>query len=519
MSILWANWAIISDTVMAAEPTKQPTTQGLILRSVLVKNSTVFSSADWEGVIAPYLHQEVDFSTLLELQSQLSELYRAAGYPTSGFVLLAQEIKNGTVTYSAIEGKLVKIEIEGLSHLQDTYIRSRLEAAARPPLSVRQLQESLVLLQQSPLIETIEADFNPGVIQGESSLLVRVREASRWSLGLSSDNWENPQIGEVGMGVYARNLNMLGWGDNLDFEYKLTEKKGLDRLFASYRVPLNSLDTTVRLYYRNDETRVVEAPLEDVGLVTESSTFSVGVTHPLIKKPNQELNLEVNLDLRQSETFIFETIPFPNFGDSNRINLSVLRLSSSFLTRTPDTSFGIRSQLSLGLNGLGASESSDFVDTDFFGGQLQAQYAVRLSENWLFLTRFQGQGTLDSLPSMEQLAIGGVDTVRGYRRNIRSGDLGVTLSLELPYTIFSHEQWGDVSVSPFFDWGTTWNNTLPTIYPNSLASIGISLRWTVFPLINLQADYGVPLIEVPTPSTETLNDVGLNFQLQFGTTF
>lgn len=519
MSILWLSWTIIRVPVMATELTEESTAEKLRLRAVLVKNSTVFREADWKEIIAPYLNQEVDFPTLLELQRQLSELYRTAGYPTSSFVLLAQDIKNGTVTYEAIEGKLVVIEIEGLSYIQDNYIRSRLEAAARPPLSLTQLQSALVLLQQSPLIETIEAEFDAGVIQGESELLVRIVEAPRWYLGIRADNAENPQIGAVGMGVYGSNLNLWGWGDRLDFEYKLTQKRGLERLFASYTIPVNALDTIVRLYYRDDETRIVEAPLEDVGLVTESSTVSVGVTQPLLKKPNQELNLEMSLDLRQSETFIFETVPFPVFNDSNRINLSVLRLSSSFLTRTPETSFGLRAQLSFGLNGLGASKSGDFLDTDFFSGQLQAQSGFKLSENWLVLTRFQAQVTPDSLPSMEQFAIGGVETVRGYRRNIRSGDLGVALSLELPYTLFRSEKWGNISVSPFFDWGTTWNNTLPTVYPNSLASTGISLDWVLFPTFSLQVDYGVSLIDVPTLSTDTLNDAGLNFQLQFGTTF
>ncbi|MEA5537356.1 ShlB/FhaC/HecB family hemolysin secretion/activation protein [Crocosphaera sp. XPORK-15E] len=389
---------------MASE---RPTEERLILRSVSVENSTVFSSSDWDKIIKPYLNREVDFPTLLELQRQLTALYRNAGYPTSRFVLLDQDINNATVTYQAIEGKLVKITIEGLSHLQDSYIRSRLEAAASSPLSMTKLQEALVLLQQNPLIETIEADFEAGVIQGESTLLVRIVEAPQILLGIKADNWENPQIGAVGMSVYGSNLNVWGWGERLDFEYKLTEDRGLARLFASYTVPLNVDDTTLRLYYRDDDTRIVETPLEDVGLVTESSTFSVGVTQPLIKKPNEELNIDVSLDIRQSENFIFETIPFPTFGDSNRLNLSVLRLSASFLSRTPETSFGISSQLSLGLGVLGASPESDLLNTDFFSWQLQAQYAIKLSDNWIFLSRFQGQVTPDSLPSMEQFALGG----------------------------------------------------------------------------------------------------------------
>lgn len=519
VSILWISWTTLKAMVMATEPIQQPIKDGFILRSVLVNNSTVFSPKDLEDIIAPYLGQRVDYLTLIEIEEQLTQLYQQAGYATSGVFLPEQDINNGTVIYEAIEGELVEIEIEGLSHLQDSYIRSRIEEAANPPLSLVKLKESLILLQQSPLIESIETDFKQGVVQGENSLSIRIVEAPRWSFGVKADNWENPEIGEVGLGVYASNLNLLGWGDKVDFEYKLTESEGLDRLFVNYSVPVTVNDTKLNLFYRDDETQIVEDIFRDIGLVTQSSTLSIGVIQPIIKKPNEDLKFSMSFDSRESETFIFETIPFPIFGDSNRINLSVLRFSVTYLNRTPQSSFAIDSQFSLGLNMFNASRSLDLIDTNFFSARFQAQYAIKIDDNWIGLTRFQGQLTPNSLPAMEQIAIGGVESIRGYRRNIRSGDTGFILNIELPYTIIQTEDWGTFSISPFLDWGGTWNNDVPTVYPNNLVATGVAFKWFLDPTFSLEADYGVPLVEGLSFSRETLNDSGFHIQLKFGTRF
>ncbi len=489
-----------------------------LLKSVFIEGSTALTPSDFASTIAPYLNREVNYEDLLELAEKLTQIYQQAGYSTSRVILPEQSLETGKVTYEAIEGRLGELEIDGLTHLQDSYIRDRLEAVAEPPLSLPKLQEALALLQQSPLIESIDANFNPGIIvAGESSLRVIVVEAPRWQLGIRGDNYENPQFGDFGVTFSASNQNLVGWGDRLDFDYKILE--GLNKLFARYSVPLNSQDGTLQVYYRDDDSRLVEEPLEDIGLVVESSTVSFGFTQPLLRTPNEEFNLGISLDLRQSEAFIFETIPFPLYNGSNRLNLSVLRLTQTYLSRSPDTSLGAFSQLSIGLGVFDSSPPGEFINTEFFSWQGQLQYASKLGEEWIFVARLLGQITPDSLPAIEQFPIGGVGSVRGYRQNIRAGDYGLNLSLETPVTLLSRPEWGTVSLTPFFDYGVVWNNELPTVYPNSLASLGVSLEWNLTPSLLLRLDYGVPLVDVPVLNDSSLTDAGVNFLVQFGTRF
>ncbi len=486
---------------------------------VQVMGSTAFSEEDFAPVIAPYLHREITPEALRELGRQLTEVYKSAGYPTSEVVLPPQEIVGGRVVYQAIEGRLTELEIQGLRHIRESYIRERIELAASPPLSAPKLEEALVLLQQTPLIEKLEANLSPGLVMGESSLAVTVTEAPRWQLGIRADNAENPAIGEWGLGFSARNHNVFGWGDRLELEYKFTVDDGLDKFFASYTVPVNARDGTLRLSYRDDDTRIVEAPLLEAGLVTNSSTVSVGFQQPLWKSPDNEFILGGSLELRESETFIFETVPLPAFNGSNRLNLSISRFWQTFLARSAHSSLGIWSQFSFGLPIFDATSQSEFLNTEFFDWQGQVQYAAQLGGDWIFLTRLQGKWTPDSLPVIEQFAIGGGSTVRGYRQNTRSGDSGLTFSAEFRRPFWQDADWGTGTLYTFFDFGVIWNNQLPTTYPNSLASVGVGLEWEMEEWFLFGFNYGLRLIEDPTLGRKTLQDEGINLLLQLKTTF
>ena len=491
-------------------------TPELILNTIVVEGSTAFKQSDFAPLITPYLNRSVKYEELLELAEKLTKLYEESGFTTSQVVLLEQEINDGRLVYSAIEGQITQIKIDGLTHYQDSYIRSRIEAAVTTPFSPSQLGDALLLLQQESGIEKIKGEILPSYIEAQNSLSIQVDELpQRWSLRTNINNYDNPQFGEVGISTSLSNVNLLGWGDTIDLEYRLTKESSLNQRMVRYRLPLNIQNGTLQILYRDNEARVVESTLADIGLVTDSSTLSLSFNQPIIAKVNSNFSLGIDLDIRKSESFIFNTIPFPVFGESNRINLSVLRLSQLYLERSSTNSFSVRSQLSMGLDIFGASPVSELINTNFISWQFQTQYAFRINSNLFFVARYQSQLSLDSLPSIEQFTLGGVGSVRGYRQNLLATDNGMQLTLEAPLTVWSNPQSKSIVFIPFFDFGTGWNNSLPTFYPNSLASLGLSLQIDNLPFqnTNIRIDYGLKLINVPTLTDNSLQDIGLNFSI------
>jgi hemolysin activation/secretion protein len=85
--------------------------------------------------------------------------------------------------------------------------------------------------------------------------------------------------------------------------------------------------------------------------------------------------------------------------------------------------------------------------------------------------------------------------------------------------VVGERRWAEyVQVVPFVDYGRAWNTRFPTPEPQTLASVGLGLRWGVTvpaPMAvrpEFEVYWGVPLNHVKTPGG-SLQDLGLTLQL------
>ncbi len=374
------------------------------------------------------------------------------------------------------------------------------------------------MIQQDPLIEKIEANFTPRGNRNQAEITLTIKEAPRFQLAFRSDNEENPAIGEWGFSFLGSAQNITGFGDRFDFQYKITTETGLSKVDAFYFFPLTAHDQ-LSLEFRGNDTTILSEPFADLDLVNRTSTLGIGYQRSLLKTINNSFTLGLKLDLVETEAFIFNDKPFPRFDGKNRLNLTVLRFSQIYTSNSIDSFFALNSQFNFGINAFAASRASEFIDTEFFSWQGIVQYAQKLSDDLIFTVQIQGQLTPYSLPITEQFAIGGINTVRGYRRNIRIGDNGLIFSSELRQKIWQDRDWGIVQGYFFFDTGVTTNNKLSQAYPNTLASVGLGLKWEILETALLGVNYGLKLVNDPSFGSGTLQDDGINLFFQLQTKF
>jgi hemolysin activation/secretion protein len=192
--------------------------------------------------------------------------------------------------------------------------------------------------------------------------------------------------------------------------------------------------------------------------------------------------------------------------------VTVLRLSQDWEERSRQSVLAFRSQFSIGLDAFDATTNNTETDGRFFSWLGQFQWVQQLSPRALLLTRVYAQLTPDSLLSLEQFSLGGIDTVRGYRQNQIVSDNGVFGSIELRVPLTSDPN--VLQISPFFDVGTTWNERELNSDPATLASLGLGLRWLITPDLSVRLDYGIPLIESNNEG-DTLQDNGIYFSIQY----
>ncbi|MGL6337765.1 MAG: ShlB/FhaC/HecB family hemolysin secretion/activation protein, partial [Waterburya sp.] len=299
------------------------------------------------------------------------------------------------------------------------------------------------------------------------------------------------------------NYHLLGNGDILNFGYSRTLKNGLVRYEAGYTFPINKDDGTINVNYTDAETNIVEEPTSALDIQADFKSYHFTVRQPINLSRGEQLFVELGLEHIQSETFIDNDFSFafteglPN-GESK---ISALRLATEYINRGETSSLRVRSQFSLGIDLLDATVTNAGIDGLFWSWQGVAQWLKKLDNDLILASNLDIQLTPDKLLPIEQISVGGVNSVRGYRQNLSIGDNGVIGSVELQIPLFEFLRFDDgiVKLNPFIDGGTLWNNQDEEIEDSTLFSIGVGVSLEIAEVLNARVDYGIPLIEADLP--------------------
>ena len=483
------------------------------VKDIQVTGSTVLQPEIKELIKNSKLkYRTATFADLVCLRSRITALYLQNGYVTSGaFLADNQDLSQGIVKIQVVEGELEDIQIKGLNHLSENYVRSRLKIGATTPLNKQSLETALQLLILNPIIATVNAELTAGKRAGSNVLLLDIREADAFSTTLAVDNYRAPSIGEIQGSVNLTHNNLLGFGDRLSAQYDFTQ--GLDLYNFSYTIPWNSYDGTLGFSYDNGDSEIIEEQFRDFEIESETETISFNLRQPLLRSPNQEFTLSFGLDLRRRRTFLQgEPFAFPLGGQDGQSNTTVLKFSQDWVNRNTKSVLAARSQFNLGIDAFDATISNTEPDGKFFAWQGQLQWVQQLSARNLMVARVGGQFTPNQLLSLEQFSLGGVNTVRGYQENQLITDSGILGSIEFRVPLTKNPN--TLQLTPFFDFGTGWNHEEPESDPATLASLGLGLNCSVASQLNLNLDYGIPLIAVDDEG-DSIQEHGVHFSLSY----
>ena len=483
------------------------------VRDVRVRGNTVLQ-AEIDAELDRFKRHAVTLEDLVCLRSKITDLYLDNGYITSGaFIPNNQNLDDGVVEIEVVEGNVSEIAIAGLNRLAEGYVRSRLASATNKPINRQNLEEALQLLLQDPLIERVDAELTASSTTGSNILLLDIQEADAFFVGIGADNYRSASIGETQLTTGVSHNNLIGFGDRFNASYSLTE--GLDLYNISYTVPWNALDGTFSVSYDNSDSNIVDDEFQDLDIEGDTESFSFGIRQPIIRSPNTEFAVGFDFDLRRRQTFL-DGDPFSftaGLTDTDGIsNATVLRFSQEWVNRQPTRVFAARSQFSWGIDAFDATINDSGTDGRFLSWQGQFQWVEQLSPRILLVTRLGTQLTLDSLLSFEKFSLGGVNTVRGYEENRLVSDNGVLGSVELRLPVTSDPT--ELQLTPFVEVGTGWNNEQPDLDANTLASLGMGLRWEIAPDLDTRLDYGIPVVNTED-NGDSLQDNGIHWSLNY----
>ncbi len=322
-----------------------------MVKDIQVTGSNVLQAEIQELIKRSKLkYRTATFADLVCLRSRITALYLQNGYLTSGaFLVNNQDLSQGIVRIQVVEGELEEIQITGLNHLSENYVRSRINLAATTPLNQQSLETALQLLILNPIIATVSAELTAGKRPGSSVVLLDIQEADAFSTNLAVNNYRSPSIGEIQGSVNLTHNNLFGFGDRLNTNYDFTQ--GLDLYNFSYSLPWNSYDSTLGFSYDNSNSEIIEAQFRNLDIQSETETISFNLYQPLLRSPNQEFTLSFGLDLRRRRTFLQgEPFAFPLGGQDGESNATVLRFFQDWVHRNTQSVLAARSQFNIGID-------------------------------------------------------------------------------------------------------------------------------------------------------------------------
>ncbi len=496
----------------------------LHVRELRLVGSSVLPEARVAEVLRPFTGRAVSTEDLIAARDAVTGLYRELGYVTSGVVLPDQTPADGVVELVAIEGTLEGVEVEPTRHFRRSHLRRRVRGPRGAPVRIQDLERRLQLLQRDPLVERIDAHLAPGSTRGRSRLRLSVEERSPWRLEASLANDAAASLGGLRGGMRLGHANLTGRGDALAVE--LARVHGLVDLDARYQMPLTAGDLRLMLGFRRSRSRIVEAPLQDLDIRSEQTTYSLELTHPLWRDRQGDWVAGIRGELRRSELRLlgerFSLLP-AQVSHPGRSRISALRIFSDLQLRSGTRVLALRLQASVGLDVRGATiypsrlPGSGVADGRFLAWRADLHWASRL-DGWVegaqLVARASAQLARDALLPMERISVGGSGSVRGYHQHELVRDSAFVASLELRVPVLRDPLGRTrLALAPFVDLGKAWNRDRARSL-HTIASVGLGVRWRVGRRASLNAYWGSRLRQVDRRDGEGLQDAGVHVELR-----
>ncbi len=484
--------------------------QAILIKKIEVVGGTVFGSDKLDLITKPLEGKSVTEEQLTTAANAITQLYISNGYVTSQALHTPQDVVDGIAKIQVLEGKIEKIEVVGTNALNPDYVRSRTEPGIGIPLNTNNLEDKLRLLRADPNFKSVDASLKSGSKAGLSILTITVVEANQLAGSVSFDNFSAPAVGSERMGAGLSYRNLLGLGDLFSVNYFRTTTGGSNQYDFGFSIPVNPMNGTVSLRLAPSNYRITQSPFDAFNIRGNNEVYAATYRQPLILNPREEFALSLGYEYQKGQTFLFNdlAVPFgigPEADGTSRT--SVFKFGQDYTSRDTEGAWSLRSQFSLGTGLFGATYVTS-PSAAFLSWLGQIQRVQVLGTDTILIGSLDTQLSADPLLPSQQFVIGGGQSVRGFRQNVRSGDNGIRFSLESRFVVVRNEEGRTVlQLAPFVDLGTVWNNSrnlnlLPS--QNFLAGGGLGILYEPIKRLNLRLDYALPFVN--------LSDRGSNLQ-------
>lgn len=463
-----------------------------VLENLTIQGLSALPASELEPFYADLVGTEISVAQLFDIAARMSAFYRNRGYILSRVTVPAQEVTDGAVILTAVEGYIHKVTVEGdmmfaagkLARLGNKITQSR-------PLLAKDLERYMLLANDIPGVKAsavLQASDQPGAT--DLTIVVSQDRAEVFSsVNNRGSRFNGPVQGQVG--AYFNGL--FGGGSRTGVRAIGAAQISEFRLYeVAHLQVLGSEGTTLQLVGRRTFSEPGSS-LSDLEIEANSIFGRVVLQHPLIRSRARSLYVRAALDIRDTETDILGQA----FSE-DRIRVARLGATFDFVDRLDGINL-LDVEVSRGLDIFNASRTRDpfqsraDAETGFVKVNASVTRLQRIVPKVSLLLDTAGQFTSDGLVAAEEFALGGGQFGRAFDPSEISGDRGVAGRAELRYDGTSNMRWLEkYQLYVFGDYGVVWNQQNGSYQSVDIGSAGGGLRLTLNENISAYVELAAP---------------------------
>lgn len=433
-----------------------------------------------EAAIAPFVGQCAGTNGVTRVAAEATEAILAEGWVTTRVIVPEQDMADGHLTLQVIPGTVSAVRFSDPA-TRGTW-RSAVPLRDGDLLSLSALEQGLEQLKRLPS-QDADIRIEPGDAPGSSDVLIDIQRTRPWRLLASVDNGGTRDTGRL-QGQLAIGLdNPLGLNDLLDVSVQHDLSTGDDRFgtrgaSASYSVPWGyhtvSIFGSTRAYFQR-----IAGANESFVSSGRNQTLELRLERVVQRDSGGKTALDARLGRRFGRSFIedfeisqqYRNNTYLQIGATRRQYLGTAQADLALNYRQGMPWFGAQDDLRDPATGQPTKQTYRYRMVT-----LDVQWSVPLPLGRLpirYVGTLHGQTTADALWAVDQIAIGGRYSVRGFTGDqTLSAERGFFLRNELhvPIAATAH------AVYAGLDYGRVFGPSARYLPGTRLAGAVIGLR-------------------------------------------
>ena len=392
------------------------------ITSINVSNATLISETKIKNIIDKYINKCNYLSDLKNIINEINALYIDSGYITSQSYITSQDISNGTLDLSVIEGKIANITPN------ESFINTAFFMQKNKPLNIRDIE---IALENINRLNSNDATMSlaPSDEVGYTDVIVENNSTKRINGFVGVDNYGGKRTGEAQVSAGLGLENIFNINDILNIYYNTSNKHFQDEnsIGNGYDFSFPIGRATFTFSQRNGRyEQFVRTGTNTFLTQGRTKTYTFDTHYKLYHDQKHRLGVDASISNYKTRN-MFASVHL----DTSSYRLTRAKLSFDYLYQIPGFYIYTDVSFTKGVDLFNNYHHTMLDDEyEYFNFSLSAMkdfYPFRYTMN------LYSQYSNDELFGADKISIGGPYSVRGFNKEGLSGNSGYYIRNELIY--------------------------------------------------------------------------------------